>query len=140
MIEKLIELVEVNPDAELSIILPSGESIPPHFHVTEVGRVNKHFIDCGGTIREEDFVCLQVWVANDVDHRLKAGKLFKILNIAKPFLNKEGLPLMIEYGEEAAAQYLVTEVEALPIGVVIKLADKKTTCLAPDKCGVAGCC
>ena len=28
--------------------LPNGELVPSHFHVTEVGKVTKHFIDCGG--------------------------------------------------------------------------------------------
>ena len=31
--------------------LPSGEHLPAHFHVTEVGLVSKHFIDCGGVLR-----------------------------------------------------------------------------------------
>ena len=33
--------------------LPSGEYVPEHFHVTEVGLVTKHFIDCGGVERLE---------------------------------------------------------------------------------------
>lgn len=28
--------------------LPNGELVPNHFHVTEVGKITKHFIDCGG--------------------------------------------------------------------------------------------
>jgi len=32
--------------------LPDGQLIPVHFHVTEVGLINKHFIDCGGTERQ----------------------------------------------------------------------------------------
>ena len=31
--------------------LPDGSLVPSHFHVTEVGKVSKHFIDCGGTLR-----------------------------------------------------------------------------------------
>lgn len=27
--------------------LPNGSFVPNHFHVTEVGKVSKHFIDCG---------------------------------------------------------------------------------------------
>ncbi len=27
--------------------LPDGSTLPPHFHVTELGLVTKHFIDCG---------------------------------------------------------------------------------------------
>ena len=31
--------------------LPNGELVPSHFHVTEVGKITKHFIDCGGVVR-----------------------------------------------------------------------------------------
>ncbi len=50
--------------------LPNGELVPSHFHVTEVGKVSKHFIDCGGTVRDEEVVNFQLWNANDYDHRL----------------------------------------------------------------------
>ena len=33
----------------ISFKLPDGSLVPSHFHVTEVGKVTKHFIDCGGT-------------------------------------------------------------------------------------------
>ncbi len=42
--------------AEVSAInfkLPDNTYLPVHFHVTEVGLVTKHFIDCGGTERRE---------------------------------------------------------------------------------------
>jgi hypothetical protein len=32
--------------------LPNGELVPEHFHVTEVGKISKYFIDCGGTVRK----------------------------------------------------------------------------------------
>jgi len=34
-------------------MLENGTMVPEHFHVTEVGVVTKHFIDCGGTVRNE---------------------------------------------------------------------------------------
>ncbi len=36
---------------EIVFQLPNGEFVPPHFHITEVGAVSRHFIDCGGTER-----------------------------------------------------------------------------------------
>ncbi len=36
----------------ISFQLPDGSLVPGHFHVTEVGRISKHFIDCGGTVRQ----------------------------------------------------------------------------------------
>ena len=35
--------------------------VPKHFHVTEVGQVQKHFIDCGGTEEKETLVNFQLW-------------------------------------------------------------------------------
>jgi hypothetical protein len=32
---------------ELQFLLPNGDSVPPHFHVTEIGKITKQFIDCG---------------------------------------------------------------------------------------------
>jgi len=40
--------------------LPTGEYLPPHFHVTEIGLVTKHFIDCGGTERRETVANFQL--------------------------------------------------------------------------------
>jgi hypothetical protein len=43
--------------SQLVFTLPNGHQVPAHFHVTEVGQVTKHFIDCGGTVRLERVVC-----------------------------------------------------------------------------------
>ena len=45
--------------------LPDGSLVPEHFHVTEVGKVTKHFIDCGGVLRKEEKINFQLWNAND---------------------------------------------------------------------------
>ena len=39
------------PALPLTVVWTDGEAIEPHFHVTEVGRVQKDFVDCGGTVR-----------------------------------------------------------------------------------------
>ena len=49
--------------------LTDGTFVPNHFHITEVGKISKHFIDCGGTIRNEKLINFQLWNANDYDHR-----------------------------------------------------------------------
>ncbi|MBL7884337.1 MAG: hypothetical protein JNL69_09725, partial [Bacteroidia bacterium] len=59
----------------VNFIQPNGLPVPVHFHVTEVGQITKHFIDCGGTVRDEKVVNFQLWEANDVDHRLAPEKL-----------------------------------------------------------------
>lgn len=120
--------------------LPSGELIPAHFHVTEVGRVDKHFIDCGGTRRQTTSCLLQTWVASDVDHRLTAAKLAGILDLAEPVLGSSDLPVEVEHGADVASQYAVSDFELSDEAFTFVLTGKKTDCLAPDKCGVSGCC
>ncbi len=71
---------------DVNFILPNGNQVPPHFHVTEVGIITKNFIDCGGTVREEKMVNFQLWEANDFDHRLAPQKLLNI--IIRPFRNQ----------------------------------------------------
>ena len=78
-------------------------------------------------------------VANDLDHRLNAGKLAKILKMAAGVLQSDELPIEVEYGAGAAAHYFVSNVEVTPKGLLFVLAAKQTDCLAPDKCGVTGC-
>src|SRR5687767_9407319 len=85
--------------------LPNGSPVPVSFHVTEVGRVQKTFIDCGGVLRETVACQLQVWVGEDVDHRIEAEKAAKILEKAKTFLPDESVPVEIEYEDEVISQY-----------------------------------
>ena len=45
------QILAAHPGHTLRFVLPNGEAIPPHAHVTEVARVDKHYVDCGGTRR-----------------------------------------------------------------------------------------
>jgi len=138
-VQKFNQLLADNPGVGLYVMLPSGEFVPDHFHITEVGRVEKQFVDCGGTRREAISCVLQVWVANDKDHRLQSTKLGKIMNVAAPLLAGD-LPLVVEYGSDTVSQYPVGDVEVTPKGLLLILGSKPTACLAPEKCGVKGCC
>lgn len=133
-----------NPGAGLHLMLPGGEFVPAHFHVTEVGRVQKDFIDCGGTTRSSVSCLLQVWVASDTGHRLTAGKLAEILRLAAPLLKSDSLPVEVEYEGAAVSQYPVAAAEVTPGGLLLHLGSKHTDCLAPDRCGIGpnatGCC
>lgn len=40
----------LNSVTELNFKLPDGSSIPAHFHLTEIGLITKHFVDCGVSI------------------------------------------------------------------------------------------
>lgn len=88
-ISELAEALTSSPDSTIRFQLPSGELAPPHAHVTEVARISKRFIDCGGTFREQSVCRLQTWVADDYDHRLTAGKLAKILEKARGVYHHE---------------------------------------------------
>jgi hypothetical protein len=138
-VQKFNRLLADNPDVSLYVMLPSGEFVPEHFHITEVGRVHKQFIDCGGTCRETASCALQVWVANDKDHRLNSTKLKQIMRAGASLLD-EAMPLVVEYGSETVSQYLLGDVEVTPKGLLLILGTKPTECLAPDRCGVSGCC
>ncbi|MGC4004601.1 MAG: DUF6428 family protein [Pirellulales bacterium] len=144
-IAELRALLDAHPTAGIRFQLPSGEMIPLHFHVTEVGRVDKRFIDCGGTRRAASSCLLQLWTADDTDHRLSAGKLARIMGLAEPILESPDLPVEAEYGPDVAAQYMVLDAIAAFGTLTFTLQGKHTDCLARENCGVdcapqGGCC
>ncbi len=116
--------------------LPGGAPVPVSFHVTEVGRVNKTFIDCGGVLRESSVCQLQVWVGEDVDHRIEAKKAAVILEKARSFLPDETIPVEIEYEDKVISQYTIEGHESRAHSVVLHLAHKHTDCLARELCGL----
>jgi len=77
-------------------MLPDKSFVPAHYHITEVGKVQKDFIDCGGTVRSTTACVLQVWIAADIDHRLRTKKLAGIMRIAGPVLQSEDLHMEVE--------------------------------------------
>lgn len=138
-VDQLMHCLEANSEFALRMILPTGEHIPDHFHITEVGRIDKKFIDCGGTQRQLTSCLLQAWTANDIQHRLVAGKLAKILKIAEPVLGAADLPVEVEFGNDLAAHYVVSEIEVQDQRITFRLKGKQTDCLAQDRCGVGEC-
>ncbi|MDB4752477.1 DUF6428 family protein [Winogradskyella sp.] len=112
--------------------LPNGELVPKHFHVTEVGKINKLFIDCGGTIRNEEVINFQLWDANDYDHRLHPEKLLNIIELSESKLNlNEDLPVEVEYQGDTIGKYNLDF-----DGKHFLLSSKRTDCLAKDNCGI----
>jgi hypothetical protein len=131
-----------HPDALPRLILPDGDVVPAHFHITEVGHVAKRFIDCGGTLHDTTDTCLlQTYVADDVDHRLDARTFGKILQLGAQVLPHDNLEVEVEYDCCVTAQYPIAS--ATPSGdhIDITLGEKHTDCLAKQKCGIdgAGC-
>jgi hypothetical protein len=112
--------------------LPDGTRVPAHFHVTEVGEVSKTFIDCGGTLRRERVANLQLWSANDYDHRLHPEKLVYILELAEKQLGLADLAIEVEYqGPDSIIKYDLEAHDGK-----LHLAGKQTACLAQDACGI----
>ena len=121
-------LSEVN---EVTFTLPNGKQVPLHFHVTEVGNIQKHFIDCGGTIRKESVINFQLFTASDFDHRLSAQKLSSIIQLSEEQLGLENLEIEVEYQGDTIGKYGLEFKD----GVFI-LTSTLTDCLAKDKCGI----
>ena len=120
-VETLMNALTKHTGQALHLMLPSGEFVPAHFHVTEVGRVQKDFIDCGGTKRSTTSCLLQVWVAGDTDHRLDSTKLAKIIELAKPILQTTSLPVEVEYEAGVVSQYPLGSIEVTPSGLLVNL-------------------
>lgn len=131
---KLSEIKEILPKLEnVQFRLENGTFVPEHFHVTEVGVITKHFIDCGGVIRNENVVNFQLWNANDLEHRLKPVKLLNIIKLSERKLGIEDAEVEVEYQTETIGKY---DLEFNEDHFVLK--NKQTACLATDACGIPG--
>jgi hypothetical protein len=129
---KLSEVKQILDGAEsVNFQLENGIKVPEHFHVTEVGVISKHFIDCGGTVRNEKVANFQLWNANDTDHRLKPKKLLDIIALSEKVLGMEDLEIEVEYQAETIGKY-----ELAFNGQDFVLQNKQTNCLAQDSCGI----
>src|SRR4051794_23607505 len=107
-LDEFTAVLSGNPAAALHLMLPDGAFVPAHLHGTEVGRVQKDFIDCGGTVRSATTCVLQVWVADDTAHRLDAAKLLHVLRLAAPVLKATDLPVEVEYEAGRVSQFPVS--------------------------------
>ena len=126
--------LQSDPGLELRFQLPDGGWIPAHAHVTEVGRLDRTFLDCGGPQRSHSCCLLQTWVADDVAHRLSAGKLAGILQRAAPILEDSELPVDVEYEDGFTAQFRITGCRTECGTLIFELANKPTDCLAKELC------
>jgi hypothetical protein len=132
-------IVSTHPDKLMRFVLPNGKSVPPSYHITEVGHSKKDFIDCGGTVRTTSACLLQAWVAaNDEDHRLVAGKLAAILKMAGKVLPSDDLPVELEYEAPIISQFAIAGSEIADDAIVFRLEHKHTDCLAKESCGLEG--
>ena len=129
---KLSELKTLLPALDnVTFQLADGSFVPEHFHVTEVGVVTRHFIDCGGTVRLETVANLQLWNADDYEHRLKPAKLLHIIQLSEEKLGMGDYDIEIEYQGTTIGKY-----DLGFNGSHFTLDNKTTACLAQDACGI----
>ncbi|MGB7394266.1 MAG: DUF6428 family protein [Pricia sp.] len=123
---------KLDQSKSIAFQLPDGSLVPKHFHVTEVGKVTKNFIDCGGSVRKEEVVNFQLWEANDYDHRLHPEKLVQIIELSQQVLGiEDDLSIEVEYQGDTIGKYGL-DFE----GENFLLTTKMTDCLAKENCGI----
>jgi hypothetical protein len=142
--------LEQYPETFPRFVLPDGEQIPAHAHITEVGHVAKNFVDCGGVIGKSETVLLQTHVGRDTEHRLKSARLAQILELGRRVLPHDQFEVEVEYDCCVVAQYPVEAVTRDGQRLDIYLGKRRTQCLAQvrreqkssDACGAtsAACC
>ena len=133
-LQELKSLLLDQGDKFFRLKLPCGTPMPESFHVTEVGRVQKTFIDCGGTMRKAESCQLQAWVGEDEDHRILASTAAAILEKANALMIGEAVPVEIEYEDDVISQYAINGYESDDVSIVLQLGYKHTDCLAKEIC------
>jgi hypothetical protein len=129
---KVKELVEVlKTQASIGFVLPNGNTVPAHFHITEMGLVLKNYVDCGGKMRNERSATFQLWVAGDTDHRMTSQKFMGIIAIADGLYGIQDLEVQVEYQQETIGVFDLNY-----NGEKFILQSKQTACLAEDACGI----
>lgn len=119
------------PDSNPVFLQVNGLAITAHYHITEIGLVLKNYVDCGGVVRQERKASLQIWLANDTEHRLSTAKLIEIIEKSEQLFGLKEEELEVEFQGQTIETYGLV---AQDFG--FQLTAKKTTCLATDHCGI----
>lgn len=110
----------------------NGLPVSAHYHITEIGLILKNYVDCGGVVRQERKASMQLWLANDTDHRLSAEKLLDIIEKSEQLFGLKDEELEVEFQGQTKETYGLS---AQDFG--FQFTAKKTTCLATDHCGIS---
>ena len=116
---------------KLAFALSNGEAIPKRVHVTELGKVTKHFMDCGGVERTETKASLQLWNGIDLTHRLSPDKLLRIVEAAERKLGLTDEEIEVEYQGETIQKFGLTQ-----SADAFTLTPLSTDCLAKGICDI----
>lgn len=131
---EFLDLLRSSPDRTIGFATPDGGRVPDHFHVTEVGHLTKSFIDCGGGRHTTGSCLLQIWVADDTDHRLTSAKLLSIFGRAEGLFPGTDLPVEIEFEAPVLTQLPVTRCDVFENSLLFHTELKHTDCMAKDRC------
>lgn len=135
-LSELIRHLSASPKHKIEFVLPDGRLIPSHYHLTEVARIRKDFIDCGGDLRQLEYCTLQLWATFDIEHRLTTDKFLSILSKSGKVLPSRDIEAEVEYEDKVISQYPIESVQTADGKVIIQLTVKHTDCLAKDACGL----
>jgi len=133
----LQQLVEALNKADGHIVrfeLPTTTLLSPHVHVTEVARLDKKFVDCGGTLRTDSSCRLQLYQADDTEHRITAAKFAQILAKGAGLLNSLNLSVEVEAEAPYLSVFPITASRIEEKQIVLSLGMRHTACLAEDVC------
>ncbi len=133
----LQQLVEALNKADGRIVrfeLPTTTLLSPHVHVTEVARLDKKFVDCGGTLRTDSSCRLQLYQADDTEHRITAAKFAEILAKGAGALGLTGFPVEVEAEAPYLSVFPVIASRLEEKQIVLSLGMRHTGCLAEDVC------
>lgn len=120
------------PEANPVFLQTSGISVAAHYHITEIGLILKNYVDCGGVVRQERKASMQLWLANDTDHRLSTEKLLGIIEKSEQLFGLKDEELEVEFQGQTIETYGLAVQD-----FGFQFTAKKTTCLATDHCGIS---
>lgn len=112
-------------------MLPNGQRIPEHYHLTEIIHSTKRSLDCGGILRHEERIQLQLWVDSDTEHRLSAEKFLNIVQMAERQLQLPDLEIEVEYQGETIQTFGIAFNEG-----TFNFVPLQTQCKAKEACGL----
>src|SRR5438309_11950650 len=96
-LHELVAALQKSPTTFPRFLLPDGNYVPAHAHITEVGHVVRKFIDCGGETGQEEKVLLQTHLGRDTEHRLRSDRFARILELGERVLPDDQLAVEVEY-------------------------------------------
>ena len=117
--------------SELRFKLPDGKYIPAHFHITEIGLITRNYIDCGGKLREDKSINIQLWYSSDLQHRLNSDKVMQIINRSERLIDLDDHEIEVEYQQETISKFGLSFEQNEFV-----LSTRHTACLAEDQCGI----